>query len=488
MSKCKFAWKSLCILLLLSLAAVLIHGYHIGIEDQEVYLAAVNKNLNPELYPVNSVFFTEQMKSSLFIGGLAGSIRMTGLPVAWALFLWHVGSIFFVLFGCWRVATALFKSEAARWSGVLLVTVLLTMPIAGTALFLVDSYLHPRVLAAGAILLALAACLKKDWLPVGVWLVLAGLMHPLMALFGVSLVLFAGVEIPANWQSLKPTTTFMLLPLGLLQHPSLAWKEATLARRYYFPMQWTWYEWLGLIAPVLLVWWFSQIARQHDMPALERLAKRLVAFAGFQFVIGALMTIPPVTEQLSSFQPMRWLHIFYFLFLLMAGGLLGQFLFNRKVLRWAVFFLPLAAMMFLVQRDSFKYSDHIEWPGRAAKNPWAKAFIWSDVNTPKNAVFAIDPDYMGLHAEEGYGMRALTKRSLLAENQKDPGAATVFPDLAPEWREQVHAQRGISTFGRRQFHLLNTRYGVSWTVLPVTSTALLNCPYRNEAAQVCMVE
>jgi hypothetical protein len=488
MRKCELALRPVCILLLLTVAAVLIHGYHIGIEDQDVYLAAVNKSLHPELYPVNSVFFTEQMKSSLFISGLAGSIRMTGMPVPWALLLWHVGAIFLVLLGCWKVASACFESETARWSGVALVTVLLTLPIAGTALFLVDSYLHPRALAAGAILLALAACLKKAWLRSAAWLMVAGLMHPLMALFGVSLIVFAGAEPWSKWNAGKTASALMLLPLGLLGHPSAAWREATLARRYYFPLQWTWYEWLGLVAPVLLVWWFGRIARQHRMPVLERLASRMVGFAVFQFVVGSLMTMPPGTEQLAALQPMRWLHIFYFVFLLMAGGLMGEFLLRGKAWRWVVLFVPLAGTMFAVQRDSFQYSDHIEWPGRTLKNPWARAFLWSDAYTPQDAVFAIDPNYMGFHAEDNYGMRALARRSLLAENQKDPGAATVFPNLAPQWLEQVQAQKGIERFSAAQFHQLHARYGVSWAVLPVTAAVPLECPYRNEAAQVCRVE
>jgi hypothetical protein len=85
-------------------------------------------------------------------------------------------------------------------------------------------------------------------------------------------------------------------------------------------------------------------------------------------------------------------------------------------------------------------------------------------------------------------MRALSERSLLAENQKDPGAATVFPDLAPIWLEQVQAQTGIERFSAAQFHHLNELYAVSWVVLPVTATVPLECPYRNEAAQVCRVE
>jgi len=476
-----------CILLLLTAAAVLIHGYHMGIEDQDVYLAALNKSLHPDLYPVNSIFFTEQMKSSLFIAALAGSIRCTGLPVAWALFLWHLGATFLVLLGCWRVAVACFNTAAARWAGVLLVTVLLTLPVAGTSLFLVDSYLHPRALATGAILMALAACLRKSWIACVGWLIAAVLMHPLMALFGISLMVFVGVEPWARWQTAKPLTA-LLLPLGLGGHPSQAWKEAILDRRYYFPLKWTWYEWVGLLAPVLLVWWFGRIARRQQMAMLERLATRLVAFAGFQFAVGALMTMLPGTEQAAALQPMRWLHIFYFLFLVMAGGLLGQFLLHGKPWRWLALFVPLAGIMFWAQHDSFRTSDHLEWPGRSARNPWAKAFLWSAANTPRDAVFAIEPDYMKLHGEESYGARGLGMRSLLAEDEKDPGAATVFPGLAPLWQEQVHAQRGIERFDGEQFHQLHVRYGVSWVVLPATARVPLGCVYRNEAAEVCRVE
>lgn len=487
MRKFKLLARPVCFLLLLTAAAVLIHGYHQGVEDQDVYLAAVNKTLNPDLYPVNSVFFTEQMKSSLFIRGVAGSVRISGISVPWALFLWQLGSIFLVLLGCWKVASICFENEVAQWAGVLMVTVTLTLPIAGTSLFLVDPYLHPRALATGAILLALAAILEKQKVASGAWLLVAAVIHPLMALFGVSLIVFCGTEPLKKWESNPVTALSALLPLGLLEPPSRAWKEAALARRYYFPLMWTWYEWLGAVAPVVLLLWFGRIARRKQMPVLERLSVRLLAFAAFQFVAAALMTFLPETEQLSSYQPMRWLHIFYFLFLLIMGGLIGQFFLQNKTWRWLVLFVPLAFTMFYVQRDTFQYSDHIEWPSSTPKNPWAKAFLWSDEYTPQDAVFAMDPNYMALHEEDGYGMRALSRRSMLAENHKDPGAATVFPGLASEWREQVHAQKGIEQFGASQFHELNQRYGVSWAVLPVTATVPLECPYRNEAAQVCKV-
>ena len=389
----KYIHRAVChghvisILLLLTLAAILIHGYHVGVEDQEVYLAAINKHLDPAAYPFNARFFTEQTDLTAFVPAVSATARLFH-SVAWALFLWQAGFIFLILWGCWKLAALCFADERARWSGVLLVTVLLTLPIAGTRLYPLDQYLHPRAPAVCGILWALVASLEKRWLRAAACLLFAALMHPLMALFGASLLLF--VSWPARGirkiAQMAPATA-MVLPFQLFHKHSDAWREAAQARTYYFLLQWTWYEWLGMVAPVLLVWWFARIARRHGMTTLELVASRLVLFAIFQFAIGVLLTLSPATEQLASFQPMRWLHIFYFLFLLMAGGLIGQFLLRGKVWRWLILFLPLAGTMFYVQRDSFRYSDHIELPGRAPKNPWAKAFLWPGCLHPQECRF-----------------------------------------------------------------------------------------------------
>jgi hypothetical protein len=474
------------ILLLLTFAALLIHGYHVGVEDQEVYLAAIKKDLDPSLYPVNSVFFTEQMKASLFVQAVAETIRVLHSE-EWALFLWHLGSIYLILLGCWKVASLCFEEERERWAGVLLVMVLLTMPLAGTALDPVDQYLHPRAPAVGASLMAIAAVMEKKWGRAVLWTLLSAAMHPLMALFGASLMVF--VAWPSTAVPKWKQAAAAMLPLQLFQTPSEAWKEATLARSYYFPAQWEWYEWLGLVAPVLFLWWFAQIARSRGMKNLEHLATRTFAFAVFQLIVGLLMTVPSATMQTASLQPMRWLHILYFIFLLLGGGLAAKFIFARRRM-WvgAVALAAIAAGMFYVQLDLFRFSNHIEWPGRSLKNPWANAFLWVREHTPKDAVFATVPSYMDLHAEDAYGFRALSERSMLAEDQKDPGAATVFPELAPIWQQQVHSQQGIEKFNREQFADLGRRWGASWVVLPANANVNLDCPFVNEAAKVCKLE
>jgi hypothetical protein len=44
-------------LTLITTLALAVHGFHYGIEDEAIYLPAVKKNLDPALYPFDSVFF-----------------------------------------------------------------------------------------------------------------------------------------------------------------------------------------------------------------------------------------------------------------------------------------------------------------------------------------------------------------------------------------------------------------------------------------------
>jgi len=473
---------------LLTAAALVVHGYHVGVEDQDVYLAAIKKSLDPALFPFNSTFFAEQMKAALFVPAVAATARVLH-SVEWALLLWQLLSLFGILMGCRKLAEWCFPVERERWAAVLPVAVLFTLPLAGTALLLVDPYLNPRLPATAGILLALAAALDRRWLRAALWIVFAAAMHPLMAIFGLSLTVFC------CWpQGVFPFRTpaalaLFMLPLRLLHTPGDAWKEAVRARTYCYPAKWEWYEWLGLVAPLLLVWWYARLAERGSLPRVALLARRLLFFGLFQCAVALLMTLPAATEQLTAFQPMRWLHIFYFLFLMMTGGLAMHFLLRNRSAWWMLLVMvPLAAGMFVVQRDLYAHGDHIDLPGARPRNPWAQAFLWVRENTPKSAIFAIPPEYMRLPAEDAYGFRALAERSLLAENHKDPGEVMVFPDLADEWRRQVHAQRGMENFTLDQFAALRQAYGVSWVVLPATAHPPLACPYQNSAARVCRLE
>ena len=155
--------KEVSILLLLTAAAFGISGYHPGVEDAEIYLPGIKKILNPALYPFGGEFFESHARMTLFPNLIAASVRWSHLSLDTAMLLWHLFSIFLVLLACWQLASLLFEELAACWAAVALVAALLTIPVAGTALYIMDEYLNPRSFALFATLFALAETIKRRY-------------------------------------------------------------------------------------------------------------------------------------------------------------------------------------------------------------------------------------------------------------------------------------------------------------------------------------
>src|SRR5207244_2668934 len=100
--------------------ALLVHGYHPWAEDAEIYLPGVERTLSPKLFPRGAEFFEPYTRLSLFHYLIAGSVRVTHLPLEWALFAWQLASIFLLLLACWRLA-GLRRSHAFAHGSVRLI-------------------------------------------------------------------------------------------------------------------------------------------------------------------------------------------------------------------------------------------------------------------------------------------------------------------------------------------------------------------------------
>jgi len=491
-----FAAKTLAILVALTLLAFLIQGYHPGLEDDAFYLAAIKHNLNPALFPRDADFFRLQFQATVFDKLIALSLRWTHVPLEWGILFWQWGVTFLILWGCWRISRRCFAEAHAQWAAVALVAVLLTLPVSGTGLSLTDQYLHPRALATALILAAIAAALDGRHGFAGALLTAAFFVHAIMAAFGASYCLFL------LWKPAQRTETEQrrvavlagLLPLGWVFEPaSDAWRQAAATRPFYFVLRWHWYEWLGVIAPLALLWWFRVLAERrrsagavHEVIAL--VSGRLVYFGVFQLAVALVMLLPARLERLRPLEPMRFLHLVYLLLVLLAGGLLGQYVLKKHALRWLLLFIPFSAVMFYAQRQMYPATSHLELPGLVSRNEWVDAFRWISRNTPVDSQFALDPHYMDLPGEDYHGFRALAERSVLADEVKDAGMVARVPRLAPRWLREVEAQRGWRSFQRADFLRLKAEFAVDWVVLQVPGVEGLACPYRNSEVMVCRVE
>jgi hypothetical protein len=474
----------------LTALALLIHGYHPYAEDAEIYLPGVLKILNPSLFPTNTEFFGEHAGHSLYPNLIAFSVRATHLPLPWVALLWQVCSIFLLLAASWRLASAFFDEELANWGAVALMAALLTLPIAGTTLYILDQFLNPRNLAAFAALFAVAEVLHRKYGRAALWLAFGAAVHPFMASFGI---LFCVWMVLLDRYRPSILGFAMALPFGItFEPPPPAYHEVALRQRAHFVLRWEWYEWLGLIAPVLLFLWLAKWARRRGAKNLELVSRAMVPFVLVAAVAAIGLGIPARLEALTRLQPLRCLALCYMALVVIGGGLLGQYVLRRHIWRWLVLFLPLSLGMFFAQRQLFPSSAHIEWPWAQPRNRWAQAFDWIRENTPVDALFALDPRHMELPGEDENGFRARAQRSMLADLVKDKGATSMFPPLSVKWAEQTADEKNFDRFGKEDFERLRQKYGVTWVVEQVGTSgeisAGLDCLYKNSAVMVCRVD
>lgn len=491
------------IILCFTLLGFAVMGYHPGLEDDGIYLTAVKSDLSPALYPHNSDFFRLQAQATIFDSAMAGFVRVTRIPVAWSEMLWQLICIFLILWACHSIARRLFNAAQAQWSAVAMVAAMLTLPVAGTALFLADQHLHPRTVSTALILLAAARILDGKTWPAVILLALAGLIHPLMAAMGMSFCVFLALamneRVNAWAESLRPSekehelarvgSTFAAAaPLGwAFAAGSPGWSEALKAHSYCFIYMWAWYEWLGAIAPLVLFWVLWRWARRRGEGLLARFALAVFAYGVFQQTVALVMVPPLGWMRLTPMQPMRYLHLVYFALALAGGGLLGQFLLKKSTWRWVVYLAVINTGMLYCQEVQFPASRHLELPKLAPRNEWIEAFAWIRQNTPKDAYFALDPHYLEEPGEDYHGFRALAERSSLADAVKDAAVVTQIPTLGGVWLEQVKAQQGWSEFKIDDFERLKQQFGVDWLVVNYPAPAGLNCRWHNRSLAVCQI-
>jgi hypothetical protein len=206
------------------------------------------------------------------------------------------------------------------------------------------------------------------------------------------------------------------------------------------------------------------------------------------YIVAALgLDLPERFESLARLQPLRSLHFLYIVMFVLIGGLLGEFVLENRVWRWLILFVLLGAGMYMAARTLFPASATVDWPGRAPRNPWAQAFVWTRQKTPIHAVFAMDPNYMHIAGEDHIGFRCLAQRSSLANASKDSGVVSMFPPLADRWWSEVNAQSPWRQLGAEDFARLKRDYGAAWLILEQPGVRGLDCPYENSAVGVCRV-
>jgi hypothetical protein len=512
----------------LTFLALLVHGYHPYSEDGGVYLPEIKRLLDPGLYPHGAEFVVGHLRYSLFAPAMVWLVRESHFSVEMVLLLVHLASFWATLFAAWLLAARCYASREARGGAVALLAVWMTMPIAGTSLMLMDPYVTARSLSTPCALLALVGALefllpqfdgdegqtRQRWRGLALCcaaLAGAGMMHPLMAGYALGSVLLLGallssIRLVQMWGAVVLGLTGVAMAAGLqLSTPpeSEIYQRVVLTRGYWFLSQWHWYEWIGLMAPLLIL---SVVAfgRRRDSDGARVGLARMAVAAGLTATMVALLFARTgmATHLVARMQPLRIFQLVYVVMILMLGAALGERLLQRRPVRWVVAFSLLAGVMVAAERSTFPASQHLELPDalerrgteneghrdkghKDAGNQFEQAFVWIGRNTPRDAVFALDAQYITKPGEDAQSFRAIAERSVLPDYSKDGGVVTIKPELAAAWLQGQVAQTELSAESDARRIAALTPLGVTWVVLERKAATGFVCGYANDAVKVC---
>jgi hypothetical protein len=502
----------------LALFAVALEGYHPYAEDGGLYAAGVERLLDPTLFPHWSSFVLAPMRVSAFAPSLAALVRVSHFSLPTVLLLIHFATIWATLYSAWGIAEMCWRTTRARVGAVVLLACWLGLPVAGTSLQIMDPYVTARSVSTPCTLFALLCVLratgvfskrKRLWrILCAASLALAFAMHPLMAGYGLAATwLLFCLRSPRRSMRFTCTISCCLAAMAfaaLLNHraspESAAYVRAALTRSYWFPEQWAWYELVGLIAPLAILAAYSDIVRASRPELVDQNETRttaLTALASMAAVLGTTAILVAVlfcraeshSHLVARLQPLRAFQLVYVIMILLVGALLGEHVLELRIVRWVAAVFLLAAPLFVAERATYTSTSHIQISEANDENPWIQSFAWVRSHTPKDALFALDPDYIHAPGEDGHCFRAIAQRSALPDFSKDGGEASVAPQLAELWQYGLHEQRNLGA----AIHLYHNSadasalraVGVSWVILRAKAPTDLSCPYSNTAAKVC---
>ncbi|HEU4634908.1 MAG TPA: hypothetical protein VFS41_01935 [Edaphobacter sp.] len=498
--------KAMALVSVLTMLSFLIQGYHPYAEDGGLYLAGVKRVLSPAMYPHETGFVLGHLRFSLFAPVVALFVRLSDLRLETALLLIYLAATWATLWSAWLLAEQCFDGRA-RVGSVALLATWLTLPVAGTSLMLMDPYVTARSVSTPGTLFAIYYSLRfltklheegehdtSLFIKAGLSLVIASVMHPLMAAYGFGSILALAAGSLCRRRSWLASTgaltvgaVIVALILRLMEQPEpLDYHQVAMSRYYWFLSQWHWYEWMGIAGPLVILG-FTAFAEKNSDHAFGRVAlARMSITAGVASVLVSLLFARSDSASLivARLQPLRVFQVIYTVMILFVGARLSSWL-GRKKLPWATAFGILAAVMFVAERQTFPSSPHIELPSEHQGNAWVQAFEWIRANTPRDAFFALDSDYITKPGEDAQSFRAIAERSALPDYSKDGGEAAITPSLTAEWRMGQALQSGLSHRSDADRISALARVGVDWVVLTRDATTALPCAYANDAVKVC---
>jgi hypothetical protein len=423
-------------------------GYRYGASDQAFYIPAILRHLEPAAFPRDAALIDSQARLTTIDELAAGTVRVTGLSLRHLFLGLYLLSLAMLLTGAARLGARLFRTP---WTIVAIGAALtLRHAIAKTGANTLEGYFHPRQLAFGFGLVAVAAFLeRRDRLAIGL-VIGAAALHPTTALwFAIWLGVAYWLARP-EWRPVMAAATAVVVAVGIvamfrgplaghLGRMDAEWLAVIADRDYLFPIAWPLNVWFTnlVTVPILIACWHARrraqltVARETPL-VIGALALVVLFFCWLPFnaIHSALAVEMQVTrvfwmlDVLATIYAVGWL-------CRRAGGSNGR---SRGA-------AVVACVLIAVSLARGTYSCFVQFPDRPIfavdiqHADWRDAMAWARTTEPGSGWLA-DPVHA---AKYGSSLRAAGHRDVLLEQLKDRAIAMYDRDIAMQVAERERA-------------------------------------------------
>lgn len=426
-----------CVLVLLNVG-----GYRFGASDQAFYIPVVLHGVDPELFPHFAPYMAAQDRLFAFDDWLAPVLRGTGASVPVAFLAGYLLTLLLLYGAAVGIGCTLYRT----WWAVagLVAGLTLRHQILDTAVNTLEPYFHPRLMAFGLGLVAVALFLRRrTWTPLAI-VAVAFLVHPTTAacfavwLLVAALVADRDARRPLAAVALAAAASAAVAALGPLRGQLVVmdetWMGVLASRDYLLAEQWpptTWALHLGVAALIAVVH-----RRRRALGLASARETGLVAGCGVLLLL-FLISVPLSAARLALAVQLQLNRIFWPLDVF-ASCYLGWLLFESPLRRpraveagAGVRYAMVAVFVVLaVARGSYvmlveRAGQPLVRTGPAPTN-WSRVASWAS-RQPVGTHFLAEPGHTGSY---GVSLRAASGRDVYLDGIKDVGIAIYSREVA----------------------------------------------------------
>jgi hypothetical protein len=444
--------------------------YRYGVSDQAFYIPVVTRALDPGAFPRDAALIDAQGHLMLADEVLALLARGTGASLE-SLFLGgYLLSLALIFAGVTAIGRRLFENPWATYA--LAAAFTLRHHITKTSANTFEPYFHPRMLAFGVGLLAVAAYVhRRGWLAVAL-IAVAAAVHVTTGLWfgvlvGVALVVsepwWRRAAIPAAAVgAVVGTWAVVGGPLsGRLVVMDDIWLQAVAAKDSLFAHEWPLSAWAVNLGTLGLLWVAYRFRSARGRAGAE---ERGLVWGATALVAVFLITLPAVAAHVAFPVQLQISRVFWLVDLVATVCVVGALAEAAWLTRLGKPALAAGLIALTAGRGGYiLFVEHPERPLfqlRLADTPWHQAMRFV-ASLPKDAHVLADSGHAWRF---GTSVRVSGGRDVFLEETKDAAIAIYSRDVAVRVVERIRALGDLPSRAPEDIVRLGEQYGLTHVV------------------------